>query len=189
MIKRFSDQILILQENGDLTRITDAFISEVVRTSCENTVETEGSSITFMSLYGLWVILGGAILIGVFFMVVARWRRRRRGQQSGAGALWGPANGPELAASSTNGRPLPSMKRKFVNLGSIQRPESGEAAAGAVAAVDEEQGGGSGSGSGNGSYGQQSGQQHDEAASKWQNVVMSALEKRNSIFGPEDTTT
>lgn len=73
LVSKFSAIILMLSEDGDLQSLANSFLPS--DSPCGGITSTS-NSISFDSLYGLWVMLGCGVALGSILMVVARWRRR-----------------------------------------------------------------------------------------------------------------
>ena len=80
IISNFSEFLLTLQEEGDLERLIKTFLNPPTDLAkCEGGTASGGNTaVTFYSLYGLWVLLGGSLVFGLFCMLIAMFRRHRR---------------------------------------------------------------------------------------------------------------
>jgi Bacterial extracellular solute-binding proteins, family 3/Ligand-gated ion channel len=191
-VARLSSSILTLQERGDIQDLAQSFLGFNSRDECGN-LNQEDYSIDFYSLYGLWVLLAGALVIGFILMFISRHRRKKKlsagkknrsnsTRENGAG---GSTNGGN---SSPNGRggqgPLPG-RRSMVTLGGIseeagandleeqqQQQQEQDGAVRVVEAVTAQ------------SSLKAKKKSVPAASARWRDVVdnMSALQTRSSIF-------
>ena len=77
LVDSFSREILKLQEGGYISQFQDRFL--LTNSPCSagaSTVDNAIDRITFMSVYGLWVILASGLVVGALVMLVVRWRRQ-----------------------------------------------------------------------------------------------------------------
>ena len=74
----FSREILKLQEAGNISQFEDRFALKNSPCLIGSTaaVGSANERITFMSVYGLWVILASGLVVGALVMLVVRWRRQ-----------------------------------------------------------------------------------------------------------------
>ena len=77
IIDEFSEAILQVKESGYISQQEQKFF--LMTSPCisgSDSISKDTGSITFLSVYGLWVILAAGLGIGIIVMFIVRWKRK-----------------------------------------------------------------------------------------------------------------
>ena len=77
-VNLWSDALLQMMDTGVVTRLKQTFMPDVNYGCGTGDLSKYSQSASFHQLWGLWVILGAGVAVGVVFMVGVRWWRGRK---------------------------------------------------------------------------------------------------------------
>lgn len=123
-VNAFSEAILKAQESGYISEQEEKFLleSSPCLSGSSATTNNDIDRITFMSVYGLWVILASGLGMGLIIMLIVRWKRRPIWQA----ALAEQQNGkdPVNAMQPRRERQMLTHQETRINLPGLDHSES-----------------------------------------------------------------
>ena len=107
IVDAFSLSILKLIEDGTIPDIGDTFLLTDSPCLSPEDSESEIAQLSFSQVYGLWVLLGAGVFLGLVIVLLKRWHKRRYNPQ------WGLSEGPALRRTASLETSESDVARKF----------------------------------------------------------------------------